>query len=146
MPRRDYDICDQLTLMLIDRRDREEGEISGVPPDVLGPIRELREDQKRSLLSHIAYGFVVERQARLPRRRVLPMVEAALPRLETTAELDPDTVLTVLEERSGVLRGAGNSDVEFLHNTFRDFLAALRFLALAVPGDLSARGSTAGSE
>ena len=139
MPRRDYDICDQLTLMLIDRRDREEGETSAVPATVLGPIRELREDQKRSLLSHIAYGFVVQRQARLPRARVVPLVEAALPRMDTAGRLDADSVLTVLEERSGVLRGTGPTELEFHHSTFRDFLAALRFLALGAPMDLSAR-------
>ncbi len=105
--------------MLLTRRDRERG--------VTGP--ELREEPQLQILQRLAYWLIKDGRTEMTRDRALTEIGKALPALpELQALGDPETVLSHLLNRSGLLRAPTAETIDFCHRTFQDFLGARALL------------------
>jgi internalin A len=122
-----WNLCEQLTRMLVHQRDLDR-ELGGT---AFGPAYCLSYEQKREILARIAYGMVAgDLLSAMARNDALAHVQAALERFREQIPASAENVLQALLERSGVLRGSGENSVEFVHNTLKAFLAAKFYLGL----------------
>ena len=162
LPKDEWDLCERLTHMLVDRRDRSHGRQASVRMEEFGPVYLLPYSDKRSILARIAEAMVSQQLSSLPRDEALDHVRKGLRELRSAETLTPEAVLGALEARSGVLRGAGSVDghaqrhgggpetaaprdaVEFVHNTLKSWLAALHSLDANKPRELAARALVSG--
>ena len=90
-------------------------------------LRGLDADKKIGLLARLAEFMVGERVVVLDLPRARRQVETGLREINALEGRDPNAVLDALQERSGVLRGWSQEEVEFAHNRLRSYLAARAF-------------------
>jgi hypothetical protein len=122
-----WNLCEQLTRMLVHQRDLDR-ELGGA---AFGPAYCLSYEQKREILARIAYGMVASNLlSAMARKDALAHVKKALDGFPEQVSGSAEDVLRALLERSGVLRGSGEDAVEFVHNTIKAFLAAKFYLGL----------------
>jgi Leucine-rich repeat (LRR) protein len=122
-----WNLCEQLTRMLVHQRDLDR-ELGGA---AFGPAYCLSYEQKREILARIAYGMVAgDLLSAMARKDALAHVAKALDGFREQGSVSAEDVLRALLERSGVLRGSGEDAVEFVHNTIKAFLAAKFYLGL----------------
>jgi hypothetical protein len=82
-------------------------------------------DEYQELLQSLAIWLVRGNQAQLSRQDAEHQVEAAMERLpQVRAQGSPATVLTHLLNRSGLLQERADDEIQFIHRTFQDYLAA----------------------
>ncbi|KIF76013.1 hypothetical protein QR77_23265 [Streptomyces sp. 150FB] len=82
-------------------------------------------DECQELLQSIAIWQVRGAQAQLSRQDAEHQVEAAMRRLpQVRAQGSPAVVLTHLLNRSGLLQERADDEIQFIHRTFQDYLAA----------------------
>ncbi|GAA2803527.1 NACHT domain-containing protein [Saccharopolyspora taberi] len=84
--------------------------------------RWLGSEEQTVLLQRLAYSFVRNREILIPREQAAQRLGHALHGMR--AQVDSDTLLQHLLERTGVLREPSPGHVQFVHRTFRDYLAA----------------------
>jgi hypothetical protein len=110
--------------MLIDRRDKE----GGVPErsTYLGTMQNPGYERKRIVVSDIADYMVRNHAAVLGIARLREISEATFQTFYNVS-FDP-SFIEYLVERSGLLRQEEFNRVGFIHNTFRDYLAAIRLV------------------
>lgn len=113
--------------MLIHERDQQQK--LGEQADLPEAYRRLDLGPKRQLLEEIAAEMVICRQSERPRKDTLPCVEERLEGLSDHRDAPPEDILEGLLLRSGQLRRSGSDAVDFLHNAFKEYLAAARFLS-----------------
>ena len=123
LPEGQSELCESLTHMLLHRREREGGlEWQQFP----AAYRDLTYPQKRRLAQELAVQMVVEEQSALSYELALKKIEHSLSGLGRTPA-DAAIVLTSLVERSGMLREPNPGSIDFIHNTFKEFLAGEAF-------------------
>jgi NACHT domain-containing protein len=102
--------------LLLERRDAER-EVPASRPVVLDAASKL------AILQHVAWRLSLAGRAELPRDDVLEMVRRAVARMPNV-EYAAQDVLQHLLERSGVIREPVLGQVDFVHRTFQEYLAA----------------------
>jgi hypothetical protein len=120
-------LFDALIDMLIHGRDERQELVQQA--DVPEAYRVLDLGAKRQLLEEIAAEMVLCRQSERTRAETLPCIREKLQSLAGHREAKPADILEGLLLRSGLLRPSGSENVDFLHNEFKEYLAAARFLA-----------------
>jgi hypothetical protein len=114
-------ICNDLIDMLVYRRD-EESDLrkESMPPEWAA----LEGGQRRRVVQVLAYYLVSNHESGIDEADASPVVEDVLKRL-TGDSPDTQKFIDAMVLRSGVVRrrGAGNR-IEFIHNTFKEYLAA----------------------
>jgi hypothetical protein len=121
------DLFDALIKMLVHDRDAQQGLVAQA--HVPEAYRQLDLGPKRQLLEEIAVGMILGRQRQRSRTDTLPYVADRLASLPRHSEAKPEEILDGLLLRSSLLRPAGEDGVDFLHNSFMEYLAATRFVA-----------------
>ncbi|MDB5391487.1 MAG: inlA 2 [Planctomycetaceae bacterium] len=119
LPEGQSELCESLCHMLLHRREREGGLNWDEFP---APYRELSYGQKKRLAQQLALVMVRQELSALPYEVALKHIEQTLRELGRTPA-DASVVLTGLVERSGMLREPNPGSIDFLHNTFKEYLA-----------------------
>ena len=125
LPHNQSDLCEALCQMLLHRREEESG-IDEVTQD--NPYAKLHYDQKRSLIQNIAYHMVLNEESVLDYENVIANVGQQLDRFPGRDQNEAREITRVLIERSGLLRESRPGKIDFIHNTFKEYLAADRFV------------------
>ena len=121
------ELLSALCEMLLYRRERETPGFSHeeFDPAYVG----LTYEQRRNIVSHLAKYMIVEGESALPRAMVVRKVGEALESIRDRSKSDAEAVVRGLVERSGMLREKTPDMIDFIHNTFKEYLAARLFLA-----------------
>ncbi|MGZ3143228.1 NACHT domain-containing protein [Lentzea chajnantorensis] len=80
-------------------------------------------EEQLVLLQRFAYSLVRNRELMVPREEAVHRLGNAMRGLRSH-DVDPDEAMQRLLERAGLLREAAGERVQFVHRTFRDYLAA----------------------
>jgi hypothetical protein len=80
-------------------------------------------EEQLVLLQRFAYSLVRNRELMVPRSEAVHRLGNAMRGLRSH-DLDPDDAMQRLLERAGLLREVSSERVQFVHRTFRDYLAA----------------------
>ena len=115
-------VCEQLVHRLDEQRLKADG-LNQLAPALQG----LDAESKLDLLAHLAQYMVLERTSVLEGGLASSQIRQALQQIDVVDDRDPNDVLRALQERSGVLRGRSEDEVEFAHNSLRAYLAARAF-------------------
>ncbi len=86
-------------------------------------------DQKRTLIQDLAVYMVEEGRSALTQSQEWGRLARRLAEFKDRSEEEADIVLKGLLERSGILREPLPDEVDFLHNTFKEYLAGEHFAA-----------------
>jgi hypothetical protein len=135
LPATRWRICDALTEMLLERREREQPDfyIKDFPEEY-----RLLYEQKATILSEVAWAMVEDdMRSTMTRKNAEAAVGRALRSRRDRLKAKPPAILKALVERSGLLRGAGEDEIEFAHNTLKAFLAARHYLNAGVATTLA---------
>ena len=110
-----YEAC---CSMLLARRDVEkEIDIELYPP--------LSYKQKRVILDDLAYWMMQNQYTSVLKWQALPRIENRLRNMPlATEEISPEQVVSMLTERSGIIREPTPDSLDFLHRTFQEYMAA----------------------
>jgi hypothetical protein len=157
LPRSEWDLCDKLTRMLAEQRDRSAGRQGSVGLDQFGPAYRLDYAVRRNILSRLADAMTSQQLSALPVDEAREHVAETLSRSRSAEGLRPQEVLDALVARSGVLRlssvlaapqfGARTRDaVEFAHNTLKAWLASLHCLQQNKPRALASDSLVSGMD
>jgi len=130
IPERELRLCESLTLMMLHDRD-DKRKLNKVAAPTWYQL--LDYDDKKLIVRQIAYHMMVNRQQSVIERT--DAVELVREQLRVTNHQPPpnitaEEVLAMLMERSGMLREAtpadetGSGTIDFIHNTFKEFLTA----------------------
>ena len=135
LPATRWRICDALTEMLLERREREQPDfyIKDFPQEY-----RLLYEQKATILAEVAWAMVEDdMRSTMTRKNAETAVRRALRSRRDRLDAKAPAVLTALIERSGLLRGAGKDEIEFAHNMLKAFLAATHYLNAGVATTLA---------
>jgi len=113
------ELCEALCQMLLHRRELESLDLSGFPE----VYRKLSYPDKKNILRALAYDMVLNGRAELDKDRAQQEVGQMIELLGKSRS-DGPAILEGLIERSGMLREPGPEKVDFIHNTFKEYLAA----------------------
>ncbi|MFS8102877.1 NACHT domain-containing protein [Lentzea alba] len=80
-------------------------------------------EEQLVLLQRFAYSLVRNRELMVPREEAVHRLGNAMRGLRSH-DIDPDEAMQRLLERAGLLREVSSERVQFVHRTFRDYLAA----------------------
>ncbi|MGP3977065.1 NACHT domain-containing protein [Streptomyces sp. 8N114] len=118
LPASRKELYDAVLAMLLERRDSERN-ITRADPVQL-PL-----EPKVLLLQSLAHRMLVEDLSEMDRHTAVDILDRSLPALpEVPDEIRAEHVYRHLLDRTGVLREPFPGTVEFVHDTFRDHLAA----------------------
>ncbi|MEV7193840.1 NACHT domain-containing protein [Streptomyces sp. NPDC093510] len=123
LPKGRKELYDAALEMLLQRRDPER--------DVLyaDDVR-LQQGARELLLRKLAHAMLDEGLSELPRRRVVDVLDHALPAIPSArAAGDGEKIFVHLLHRTGLLREQAGVSVDFIHRTFQDYLAAKEIVA-----------------
>ncbi len=124
LPESQSELCESLCHVLLHRRERESGlDLSEFPE----PYRILTYPQKRIIVQEIAHSMVLNGESSITLNRAKEKVGDALRSLSGQSADDADIVCSTLVERSGMLRETKPGHLDFIHNTFKEYLAGERF-------------------
>jgi NACHT conflict system protein/NACHT domain-containing protein/Leucine Rich Repeat (LRR) protein len=124
LPESQSDLCESLCQVLLHRRERESGlDLSEFPER----YRSLKYPQKRLIVQEIAHSMVLNGESSVTAERAQEKVADALRSLAGQSEEDAEVVCQALVERSGMLRETKPGYLDFIHNTFKEYLAGDRF-------------------
>lgn len=124
LPENLYDLCDNACLMLLRDRDR----LIDLPDKAYPEAYRIASyEDRRHVARTLAYELLKSGAAVLPRESSLAYVRSALGGRQREEDEVALQMLDGLVQRASLLRPAGVEDVEFVHNTLRDFLAACKF-------------------
>ncbi|HEY1189008.1 MAG TPA: leucine-rich repeat domain-containing protein, partial [Gemmata sp.] len=121
-------MCEVLCEMMLHRLDQERKiDLSKFPH----PYPLLKYEQKKAVMRQLAYHFVLNDRSALAVPDARAQVGLALGRMPDRRSEEATAVFDCIRERSGMIREATPEDettgkpatIEFLHNTFKEFLA-----------------------
>jgi hypothetical protein len=134
LPESQAELCEALCHMILHRREREGGlDLSNFPE----AYRTLSYPQKKQIVAELAHRMVLNERSVLEREDALYQVAAVLDSTPKHSRDEASVVLEGLIERSGMLREARPGAVDFIHNTFKEYLAAELFAKKADYGLLA---------
>ncbi|HEX8818676.1 MAG TPA: leucine-rich repeat domain-containing protein [Archangium sp.] len=113
------ELCEALCQMLLHRRESETLDLSGFPE----VYRKLSYPDKKNILRALAHDMVLNGRSELDKDRAQQEVGQMIELLGKPRS-DGPAILEGLIERSGMLREPGPEKVDFIHNTFKEYLAA----------------------
>jgi NACHT domain len=115
LPRNRMELYAAALEMLLERRDSQRG---------LGPVTSgLDLQQRGAILRDLAWRLAIRQESEAPKQKVVSWVGRRLTTLQVS-DLEPETVVSHLLERSGLLREPVPSRIDFVHRTFLEYLAA----------------------
>jgi hypothetical protein len=127
LPRSLADLCESLCSLLLQRRDEERG-VSKFPHS----YSLLTYPQKRAVVRELAHAMVVNWESSITYERAQGKIAEALRLFPDRSEEEAKEVCIGLVERSGMLKEVKPGYLDFIHNTFKEYLAGDR---LADSGD-----------
>ncbi len=145
LPDREARLCERLCFMLLDELDRRRGVNTVAAPEWY--TRFLYED-KKLIIRSIAYHMLVTRQQSvIERQEAIDKAAECLPQMKQRlpTEVTPREVIDTLMARSGMLREAtppseaGLGTLDFIHDAFKEYLAAERLVEENADGQLAAQ-------
>lgn len=160
LPRDERGLCEGLTKMLVERRDKSQG-IAHPPIDLarFSSAYQISFEKKKVILAKIAAEMLRSGESTLSLEDLLRVLPNSISSIGKETDEIPE-ICAALVERSGVLRGcspknSANSDinlgqynlpegVEFLHNRFKEWLASTFFLSEGTPNELVKRADEEG--
>ena len=92
------------------------------------PYRLLTYTEKKVILRDLAYHMVVNGKSTIAVEEAEKKIAQALRHSPNHTETDAPIIGRCLIERSGMLRESRPGHIDFLHNTFKEYLAAGRFV------------------
>jgi hypothetical protein len=124
-------LCDSLCDLLLER-DPARG-IQSFPE----PYLRLTTTQRRSLVKELAYCMILNDETSLTIERAEKEIGNILQLFPGHSSNNADVVCECLVERCGMLREIEPGHLDFIHNTFKEFLAGERFADSGYAGLLS---------
>ncbi len=125
LPQNEHDLCQSACNMLAFDRDW----LNKVPREVFPPAYyALNRTMRLAVAQHLAWLIAREEGSRIGRANAAREVATAIGGAQNHDYVEAEQVLCGLEQRSGLIRPCGQNDVEFVHNSLRDYLAALEFV------------------
>ncbi|MFE8596129.1 NACHT domain-containing protein [Archangium violaceum] len=124
LPKNQSELCEALCHMLLERREKESHLDASVASDV---YRSLTYSQKKQLVSELAHYMVLNERSTVEEEEALGQLAKVLDTIPGHSRDDASAVLKDLIERSGMLREARPGTIDFIHNTFKEYLAAYLF-------------------
>ncbi|BCL33999.1 NACHT domain-containing protein [Nostoc sp. MS1] len=125
LPETPVDLCEKLCEMLLDRRDKERSRFED-QKWINKAYRGLEFRVRKGLLSQLAFHMVSSGLSAITVAEAQQQITQALESYKLS-NIKAADILQALVERSGMLQVLGEQ-VEFLHNTLKEFLAAERFV------------------
>ena len=120
LPESQAELCEALCHMLLHRRERESNvKLEDFPEE----YRALTYLQKRAIVAELAFHMVLNEFSALDRTEATFKVGEVLDTISGRVREEAGTVLDGLIERSGMLRESQPGVVNFIHNTFKEYLA-----------------------
>ncbi|MCY0995485.1 NACHT domain-containing protein [Nannocystis sp. ILAH1] len=127
LPQSQSDLCESLCQMLLERRESESGlDLSGFPQIYV----QLSYAQRRAIVQELAHYLVRNGTSSIDDTTAEQRVQAVLERFGSSSKIiqeDSSRLLHMLVERSGMLREQRPGVIDFVHNTFKEYLAAEKF-------------------
>jgi hypothetical protein len=122
LPRSYWDLCEDLCAMMLHKRDKESKvRVEEFPPS----YAQLDYGHKRRLIQRVAMQMVQpEVVSSIEHDVVLNLAREMLARVPQRKAEEANELVECLIERSGILREPTVGTVDFIHNTFKEFLAA----------------------
>ncbi|MCH8806836.1 MAG: hypothetical protein IH986_12205, partial [Planctomycetes bacterium] len=142
LPDSQYEIIEQLCKVLLHSREEHTPDFS--LEDFPAAYRRLKYPQRKAILARLAYDMVLGGLSAVPRQALLAKAGVGLAAFADLADDDDATVADTLIERSGLLRVLSSAEIDFIHNTFKEFLASDRFIAEGHWADLAKKCLQAG--
>jgi hypothetical protein len=134
LPESQAELCDALCQVLLHRRERESGlDLSEFPR----PYLALTMEQKRAIVGDLAHYMVRNEESMVSRAQAEACLAGTLKDFPDHCPSDAPDVCRALVERSGMLRETKPNELDFIHNTFKEYLAAERFAADGDVGQLA---------
>jgi hypothetical protein len=125
LPESQSELCEALCEVLLHRRELESDlDLLSFPE----PYRRLTYSQKRAIVREIAHYMVLNGESSITLERAREKVADALRSLSEQSDKDAEVVCRALVERSGMLRETKPGHIDFIHNTFKEYLAADAFV------------------
>lgn len=123
LPESQSELCESLCKLLLHQRERESDlKLSEFPR----AYRNLSYRQKRHAVQELAYYMVRNDESSVPRDRAEEKIGRALDSFPDHSAEDTAVVTASLLERSGILRESRPGYLDFIHNTFKEYLAGER--------------------
>jgi uncharacterized protein YcgI (DUF1989 family)/serine/threonine protein kinase len=128
LPGDQRELCEALCNMMLYRREDEQSDLQFDKfPEA---YRDLSYAHRRDLLQELAQEMCLRGSSALDRSVAEGLIRKPLAAIEGRTADDAKAVLQALIERSGMLRARTEESVDFLHNTFKEFLAGEYFAEL----------------
>jgi hypothetical protein len=124
LPESQSELCEAICHMLLHRRERESGLSMDAFPEA---YRALTYPEKRAIVQDIAHYMVRNGESTIDWERARQSVQDSLKQFPDRKGIDANELLKLLIERSGVLRETRPGEIDFIHNTLKEYLAAERF-------------------
>ena len=142
LPDSQYEIVEQLCKVLLQSREEHtpDLDLADFPP----AYRRLKYPQRKAILARLAYDMVRGGLSAAPRQALIAKADDALAAFSDRDAGDGAVVADTLVERSGMLSKLADDDVDFIHNTFKEFLASDRFVAEGRSKELAGKCLQAG--
>lgn len=123
LPETPAELSKALCEMLLHRRERETPGLAD--KHFLTSWRELKYSQKEELLAELAWRMVSKGKSSIECSEAKALVAETLYSIPGRNREESDDILQALVERSGMLRPAGVDRIDFIHNTLKEYLAAV---------------------
>lgn len=134
LPESQAELCEAICQMLLHRRERESGlSIESFPE----AYRALTYPEKRAIVQDVAHYMVRNGESTIAWGRAQQSVQDSLRQFSDRKGIDAHELLRLLIERSGVLRETRPGEIDFIHNTLKEYLAAERFADADDAGQLA---------
>jgi Leucine-rich repeat (LRR) protein len=120
-----HELAEALCHMLLYRRERESGlDLS----EFNAEYRDLTYPQRKAIVAHLAKFMVEEEISAISEKHARDVIAQALYTIKGRKRSEAPAILKGLIERSGILRQKAPGMVDFIHNAFKEYLAAGRFV------------------
>jgi hypothetical protein len=136
LPESQSELCEAICHMLLHRRERESGLSMEAFPEA---YRALTYHEKRAIVQDVAHYMVRNGESTIEWERARQSVQDSLRQFSDRKGIDAAELLKLLIERSGMLRETRPRELDFIHNTIKEFLAAERFADAGDAGQLADR-------
>lgn len=136
LPESQAELCEAICYMLLHRRERESGLSMEAFPEA---YRALTYFEKRAIVQDIAHYMVRNGESTIEWEQARQSVQDSLTQFPDRKGINAAELLKLLIERSGMLRETRPREIDFIHNTIKEYLAAERFTDAGDAGQLADR-------